>query len=69
MEHRELTDAEFNALRDLAAGEKSGQAPQSGQSSPELETLCDIGYVDPVTGGGFYLTDNGRTAARRKGWL
>lgn len=69
MEHRDLTDAEFAALREIAAGAKSGESPHTRGKSPELETLCDIGYVDPVTTGGFYLTDMGRNAARAKGWL
>ena len=67
MDHRELTDAEYNALREIADAEKRGTRHEA--KSPELETLCDIGYVDPVTGGGFWLTDRGRDAARGKGWL
>lgn len=67
MEHRELTDSEFNALRELADAEQRGVKHET--KSPELETLCDIGYVDPVMGGGFYLTDRGRETARGKGWL
>lgn len=67
MDHRDLTDAEFVALRELAAGDQAGQAPRPRQSSPELETLCDLGYVDPITGGGFFLSDRGKALIEDKG--